>query len=166
MTYKLPLIAALAATLATPTLAQNITDILDPHALIAEIERGAMGQATFGNRIAAPRVVEVDPAEIAALQLDTTVLRSPRPLLRPSTLDVADVVRVPEAAAVAAAPAASDVRSMIDAMQVAAADAPAGANTLVVSGGTAVAVNGTNTAVIHSSGPAPRLTLWQRIFGN
>ncbi|MEX3015927.1 hypothetical protein [Gymnodinialimonas hymeniacidonis] len=166
MTYKLPLIAALAATLATPVLAQDINDMLNPRAMIAELGLSQIMQGNHGNQIAAPRVVEVAPAEIAALQLDTTVLRSPRPLLRPSTLDIADAVRVPSADAAVAAPVASDVRAMIGAMEVAAADAPAGANTLVVSGGDAVAVNGTNTAVIQSDGPAPRLSLWQRIFGN
>ncbi|MBF9044810.1 hypothetical protein HKCCE4037_15815, partial [Rhodobacterales bacterium HKCCE4037] len=63
-------------------------------------------------------------------------------------------------------PVASDVRAMIADMDLAAANAPAGTNTLVVSGGDTVAVSGTNTAVFSSDGPAPRRTLWQRIFGN
>ena len=155
MTYKLPLIAALAATLATPVLAQDINDMLNPRAMIAE-----MGLGQILNGAPAPRTIAAAPAaEIAALRLDTTVLSSPRPMLRPSTLNAEEIARIPAAAA----PAASDVRGMLDAMTEAAADAPAGSNTLVVAGTNTAVVSGTNTAVIHAA-PA-RLTLWRRSFG-
>ncbi len=166
MKHSLPLVLALAASLATPAFAQDINDMMNPRAMIAELGLGDLLNGAAANRIVAPRVIQIAPAELAALQLDTTVLSSPRPVLRPRTLAIPELARVPEAA-----PAATDMGALLEAMDIAAVEAPAGANTLVASGVNTAVVNGTNTAVIHSDGAelanaaAPRLSLWQRIFG-
>lgn len=159
MTFKLPLAIALAATVASPVLAQDISDMLNPRAMIAEMGLGDILQ----RGASAPRVIAAPQAEIASLRLDTTVLSSPRPLLRPSTLTTADRIVLPDA--VATVEPTSDVHGMLDAMDLAAAAAPAGANTLVISGADTAVVSGTNTAVIQNGATAPRPSLWHRIFG-
>ena len=162
MKHTLPLVAALAATLATPVLAQDVSGMLNPRAMIAEMGLGDIMHGSASHRLAAPRVIALPQnAEIAALDLDTTVLSSPRPLLRPSTLAAPSLARL-EAPSVIAA----DAADLLDTMQAASDATPAGANTVVIAGADTAIVSGTNTAVIQSSGPAPRLTLWQRIFGH
>jgi hypothetical protein len=156
MIHKLPLAAALIAALATPAFAQDISDMLNPRAVIADMGLGAILQR--------PEVTPVAPAaavtEIATLPRANAVLRSPRPVLRPAAR--------PAHTAAAPMPAPSqsaDIAGLIAAMDVAAAQTPAGANTLVISGGNTRVVASGDTAVIRADAPAPRLTLWQRIFG-
>jgi hypothetical protein len=152
---KFPLVIAAVATLATPILAQDVSDMLNPRAMIAEMGLGDILQRTPGaaSGIAAPRG---DIASLRALPtLDTTVLSSPRPLLRPAAPDLATIARP-----------STDLHQMLDAMDLAEAAAPAGANTLVISGADTAVVAGTNTAIIQNGGTAPRVSLWQRLFGN
>lgn len=160
MTFKLPLAIALAATFASPVLAQDVSELLNPRAMIADMGLGDILQ----RGATAPRVIAAPQAEIASLRLDTTVLSSPRPLLRPSTLTTtADRIVLPDA--VATSQPTADVHGMLEAMDLAAVDAPAGANTLVISGVDTTVVSGTNTAVIQNGATASRPSLWQRIFG-
>lgn len=157
MTHKLPLTAALVATLATPAFAQDISDMLSPRDVIAEMGLGEILQRP-GAPVTRSAPARAAIAEMAALPRGGAVLRSPRPVLRPALQSVAT--------AVAPTPALpTDTAGLIAAMELAAAQAPDGGNTLVISGGDTVTVSGANTSVIRADAPAPRLTLWQRIFG-
>ncbi|MEJ6388074.1 hypothetical protein [Gymnodinialimonas ulvae] len=153
MTLRFPLTATLLVTLAAPALAQDISDMLNPRDMIAEMGLGEIVQRPGTAVIRSAPYAPV--AEIAALPRDGAVLRSPRPVLRPS-------VRATHAPA---PPPAFDTSGLLATMEDAAAQSPAGGNTLVIAGGDALTVSGANTSVIRAEAPAPRLTLWQRIFG-
>lgn len=163
-----PLMAVMAATLAAPVAAQDISSILNPGNFAARL--GTNGNAAFANL---PRGTIMAPTmsgdlraaitgQVASLQPRASSL-APRVSLLPirrgetarivlPSADTAPVVA--HVAPAAAAPRGSDLGAM---MAAAAETAPAGANTLVV--------NGSNTAVISSSPSTQSPGFWRRLFG-
>ena len=178
MKRSLPLLAVLAATLATPLAAQDMSSFLNPSALAAQLGLGNRAvitqlptttlRAPLGYTLSTSRVTALNHGAIASLSPEirsyaprTSITPVPRGhiarVLTPSA-DVAPVVTL-------VAPRAG-VADMAELMAEVADAAPAGANTVVISGANTAVISGANTAVIRSSGPAPRLSWWQRIFGD
>lgn len=175
MKRTLPLLAVLAATLTTPLAAQDMSSILNPGNFAANI---GMSNSAFANlprgvfqtphtdarvraALAAGQLAALTPEvalpEVYSLAPRTSLLPIRRgTIARVITPAVETAPVVTHVAPVVAPTQASD---LVAAMAVAAEAAPAGANTLVVNGGT-------NTAVIQS-GPSAvaRPSLWQRLFG-
>lgn len=178
MKHSFSLMAILAVTLsaplAVPAAAQDMSSFLNPSALAAQMgldRRGAM-HAPQGYAIATPRVNVLDGDVVAALTPEISRLApatSIAPirrgtiarLLGPGTADLPSAVILPEAAVTAPPQAAA----MAERLAAVADAAPSGANVAVISGANTAVVTGANTAVIQS-GPSPRLSFWQRWFGN
>lgn len=167
------LLAVMAATFAAPVAAQDINSILNPGNFAARLNMGnapAMANmprdmsALFDGRTVGAAMNPALANQIAALAPETRSL-APRTSIAPVPRRfIARIVTpdaAPDVAALRVAPVAEpEAGTGLVAMMADAADAaPAGSNTFVV--------NGTNTAVIQSgpSAEAPRLTLWQRLFG-
>lgn len=172
MKRTLPLLAVLAATLAAPVAAQDISSILNPGNFAARL--GPNGSAAMANL---PRdmsglfqmpnaAVRMNPSmanQIAALapaaEVHTSPL-APRTSLAPIPRGTIARILAPAAVAAPVAVPAAQGTDLITAMTVVADAAPAGANTVVI--------NGSNTAVISSSptvAAVPSRSLWQRLFG-
>ncbi|WP_341860980.1 hypothetical protein [Gymnodinialimonas sp. 57CJ19] len=174
MKRTFPLLAVMAATLAAPVAAQDINSILNPGNFAARLNMGnapAMANmprdmsALFDGRAMGAAVNPALANQIAALAPETRSL-APRtsmaPVPRRSIARIVTPDAAPEVAALRVAPVAEPEADtgLVAMMADAANAAPAGSNTFVV--------NGTNTAVIQSSpsAEAPRLSLWQRLFGS
>lgn len=168
----LPLLAALAATLATPLAAQDISSILNPGNFAARLNTG--NSAAFANLPSdmsglfqgANPAVRLNPAMAnqIAMVAPSAVRETSRlaPLTSMAPIPRGGIARIlaPTAEVAPTIAAAAQAADLVTAMAEAAEAAPAGSNTFVV--------NGTNTAVIASSptvAEAPRLSLWQRLFG-
>lgn len=178
MKRTFPLLAVLAATLAAPVAAQDINSILNPGNFAARLNMGnapAMANmprdmsALFDGRAVGAAVNPALANQIAALAPVTSSL-APRTSIAPVPRRSIARIVAPEVAVetaveaeVSALRVAPETGTGLVAMMADAADAaPAGSNTFVV--------NGTNTAVVQSSpspsAEAPRLSLWQRLFGS
>lgn len=175
MKRTLPLLAVLAATLAAPVAAQDISSILNPGNFAARLNTG--NSAAFANLPtdmsglfqgpnAATRLNPALAGQMAALAPPAQVQISRlAPLTSMAPVPRGGIARIlaptAEAAPTVVTPVApTQGTDLVAAMADAAEAAPAGANTFVV--------NGSNTAVISSSPTAveaPRLSLWQRLFG-
>ncbi|MBY4891437.1 hypothetical protein KUL25_01515 [Rhodobacteraceae bacterium N5(2021)] len=174
MKRTLPLLAVLAATLAAPVAAQDISSILNPGNFAARLNTGANPamanlpsdmSGLFQGPNAAARLNPALAGQVAALApVVRPEVRSLAPLTSiapvPRGMIARIVVPTAEAAPTIAHGTPERGTDLVAAMADAAEAAPAGATTLVI--------NGSNTAVIQS-GPgtaeAPRLSLWQRLFG-
>lgn len=177
MKRTLPILAVLAATLAAPVAAQDISSILNPGNFAARLNTGASpafanlpsdmsglfdeaNAATRLNPALAGRIATLAPtAQVGAVTQAEASRLAPRTSMAPIPRGGLDRVTalVPEVGPTDLAGRGTD---LVAAMAEAAEAAPAGANTLVV--------NGSNTAVIASSpdpAAAPRRSLWQRLFG-
>lgn len=169
MKRTLPLLAVLAATVTSPLAAQDMSSILNPGNFAANI---GMSNSAFTNMprgiFQAPhtdaRVRAALAGQIAALSPETYSL-APRTSLLPIRRGTIARVVTPAAEAapviahVALVAAPTQGTGLVAMMAEAAEAAPAGANTLVINGGT-------NTAVIQSSPSAVASpSLWQRLFG-
>lgn len=178
MKRTLPLMAVLAATLAgpltAPVAAQDISSILNPGNFAARLHTGGnpafanlpsdMSGLFHGSPNAALRMNPALAGQIAALAPATVIEPShlaPRTSMAPIPRgSIASIVMPSVATAPSVVTTPERGGDLIAMMADAAVAAPAGANTLVI--------NGSNTAVIHSSptvAEAPRLSLWQRLFG-
>lgn len=172
MKRSLPLMAVLAATLmaplAAPASAQDVSRFMDPGALAAHLGLGnrvAINQA-LATTLRAPAtnmVISGGRADVIASLAPEVRSLAPRtsiaPIPRGTRSTIARVLApsVEVAPVVHTAPVTHAAPALAAMMADAAEAAPAGANTVVI--------NGINTAVIQST-PAPRLSLWQRLFGS
>ncbi|ABD54532.1 hypothetical protein [Jannaschia sp. CCS1] len=168
MKRTLPLLAVLAATLATPVMAQNINSILNPGNFAARLNSGAPAMANmptdmsslFQGANPATRLNPAAGSQIAALA-PTPEVRSLAPRTSMVPLPRGGIARAATSVVTPTPERGGDLMAM---MADAAEAAPEGSNTLVI--------NGANTAVIQSSpgalpsaAEAPRRSLWQRLFG-